>query len=103
MALYILNMFGYSMGYVFIFNNILSEGGNCGIVQIALIVNEDKTTITIQNATMLLATTDRVLIKTNTTEFIPTSDYHPATKKYVDDAIGDIETVLQTINSGSGV
>ena len=103
MALYILNMFGYSMGYMFIFNNILSEGGNCGIVQIALIVNEDKTTITIQNATTLLATIDSVLIKTNTTEFIPTSDYHPATKKYVDDAIGDIETVLQTINSGSGV
>lgn len=103
MALYILNMFGYDMGYMFIFNNIISEGGNCGIVQIALIVNEDKTTITIQNATTLLATTDSVLIKTNTTEFIPTSDYHPATKKYVDDLVGNIETVLQTINSGSGV
>lgn len=90
MALYILNMFGYSMGYMFIFNNILSEGGNCGIVQIALIVNEDKTTITIQNATTLLATTDSVLTKTNTTEFTPTSDYHPATKKYVDNAMGDI-------------
>ena len=103
MALYILNMFGYYMGYIFIFNNIISEGGNCGIVQIELFVNEDKTTITIQNATTLLATTDSVLIKTNTTEFIPTSDYHPATKKYVDDLVGNIETVLQTINSGSGV
>ena len=103
MALYILNMFGYFRGYVFIFNNILSEGGNCGIVQIELFVNEDKTTITIQNATTLLATIDSVLIKTNTTEFIPTSDYHPATKKYVDDLVGNIETVLQTINSGSGV
>lgn len=80
-------MFGYFRGYLFIFNNILSEGGNCGIVQIELVVNEDKTTITIHNATTLLATTDSVLIKTNTTEFIPTSDYHPATKKYVDDAI----------------
>ena len=103
MALYILNMFGYFRGYIFIFNNIISEGGNCGIVQIELFVNEDKTTITIQNATTLLATTDSVLIKTNTTEFIPTSDYHPATKKYVDSLVGDIETVLQTINSGSGV
>lgn len=101
MALYILNMFGYSMGYMFIFNNILSEGGNCGIVQIALIVNEDKTTITIQNATTLLATTDSVLIKTNTTEFIPTSDYHPATKKYVDDAIGDIIIPYKTFESYS--
>lgn len=27
----------------------------------------------------------------------------PATKKYVDDLVGNIETVLQTINSGSGV
>ena len=101
MALYILNMFGYSMGYMFIFNNILSEGGNCGIVQIALIVNEDKTTITIQNATTLLATTNSVLIKTNTTEFIPTSDYHPATKKYVDDAIGDIIIPYKTFESYS--
>ena len=96
MALYILNMFGYSMGYVFIFNNILSEGGNCGIVQIALIVNEDKTTITIQNATMLLATTDSVLTKTNTTEFTPTSDYHPATKKYVDSIANNIYTKTES-------
>jgi hypothetical protein len=29
------------------------------------------------------------LSKTNTTEFIPTGDYHPATKKYVDDAIAN--------------
>lgn len=27
------------------------------------------------------------LIKTNTTSYTPTSDYHPATKKYVDDSI----------------
>ena len=103
MTIYILNTFDYYMGYVFIFNSIFSEGENCVIVHIALIVNEDKTTITIQNATTLLATIDSVLIKTNTTEFIPTSDYHPATKKYVDDLVGNIETVLQTINSGSGV
>lgn len=96
MALYILNMFGYSMGYMFIFNNILSEGGNCGIVQIALIVNEDKTTITIQNATTLLATTDSVLTKTNTTEFTPTSDYHPATKKYVDSIANNIYTKTES-------
>lgn len=101
MTLYILNMFDYYMGYVFIFNSILSEGENCGIVQIALIVNEDKTTITIQNATTLLATIDSVLIKTNTTEFIPTSDYHPATKKYVDDAIGDIIIPYKTFESYS--
>lgn len=29
-----------------------------------------------------------VITKTNTTEYIPTEDYHPATKKYVDDLAG---------------
>ena len=33
------------------------------------------------------ADTAEVLTKTNTTEFTPTADYQPATKKYVDDAI----------------
>lgn len=32
-----------------------------------------------------------ILTKTNTTAYIPTSDYHPATKKYVDDAIAAIQ------------
>lgn len=31
---------------------------------------------------------NNVLVKTNTTEYTPTGDYHPATKKYVDDSIG---------------
>ena len=38
------------------------------------------------------APTSSVLTKTNTTEYTPTSDYHPATKKYVDEAIGNIGT-----------
>lgn len=33
------------------------------------------------------AKTSAVLTKTNTTSFTPTANYHPATKKYVDDAI----------------
>lgn len=33
-----------------------------------------------------LTTPDTVLTKTNTTAYTPTSDYHPATKKYVDDS-----------------
>ena len=34
-------------------------------------------------------TVDQItLLKDNTTEFSPTSDYQPATKKYVDDAAG---------------
>lgn len=35
-----------------------------------------------------------VLTKTNKTEFIPTEDYHPATKKYVDDAIAALKAEL---------
>lgn len=30
----------------------------------------------------------------NTTSYTPTADYNPATKKYVDDMVGDIETLL---------
>lgn len=39
-----------------------------------------------------------VLTKTNTTAFTPTANYHPATKKYVDDNIGG-SNVLYTITS----
>ena len=38
-----------------------------------------------------------LLSKTNTTEYTPTENYHPATKKYVDDAIANISG-----GSGSG-
>lgn len=41
-------------------------------------------------------TTSQILSKTNTTAFTPTSNYHPATKKYVDDAITSaITSVLE--------
>lgn len=33
---------------------------------------------------------DEVLSKTNTASYTPTANYHPATKKYVDDAIAAI-------------
>lgn len=34
------------------------------------------------------------LTKTNTTSFTPTGDYNPATKKYVDDGLNDINLVI---------
>ena len=37
------------------------------------------------------AQTSAVLLKTNTTSYTPTDNFHPATKKYVDDAIAGIE------------
>lgn len=43
------------------------------------------------------------LLTTNTEEYTPTSDYNPATKKYVDDtvatALGDVNTVLATLTT----
>lgn len=44
-----------------------------------------------------------VLIKTNTTQYTPTGDYNPATKKYVDDQVGNINTVLATLTTVSEV
>ena len=54
---------------------------------------------------------DNYLAKDNIDAYTPTSSYNPATKKYVDDAVktyvdnlvGDIDTVLTVLNSGSGV
>ena len=43
------------------------------------------------------ANTSDVLTKTNTTSYTPTANYHPATKKYVDDYVGDIETLLAAL------
>lgn len=40
-----------------------------------------------------LTTPDTVLTKTNTTAYTPTSDYHPATKKYVDDSIAAASSI----------
>lgn len=39
----------------------------------------------------------------NTKSYTPTSDYNPATKKYVDDMVGDINTVLATLTTVSEV
>lgn len=38
-----------------------------------------------------------VLTKTNTTSYTPTADYHPATKKYVDDAVGAVSTTVSEL------
>lgn len=41
------------------------------------------------------------LSKTNTTEFTPTGDYHPATKKYVDESIMP-DTLIRTVYRNGG-
>ncbi len=40
-----------------------------------------------------------VLTKTNTTEYTPTEDYHPATKKYVDDLAGGDMVVMTAVDT----
>ena len=45
-----------------------------------------------------IARVDNVLSKTNDTEYTPTADYNPATKKYVDDAIQDLGTYSMQYN-----
>lgn len=42
---------------------------------------------------------DEVLLRTNTTQYTPTTDYHPATKKYVDDTVSaSVPTTLPNPN-----
>lgn len=51
-------------------------------------VNTSSNTITYSDSGGLyLVDKDKVLLKDNTTSYTPTSDYNPATKKYVDDKI----------------
>ena len=50
----------------------------CNAIRCNAVFNE-----TVENIT----TDNKVLTKTNTTAFTPTENYHPATKKYVDDSI----------------
>ena len=64
------------------------------LMTINLTFNNNRTEVstinsfTIEMAWHTLATTTDVLTKTNTTAYTPTADYHPATKKYVDDNVG---------------
>ena len=43
------------------------------------------------------ANTSDVLTKTNTTSYTPTANYHPATKKYVDDAVSQSSWWIQAL------
>lgn len=45
----------------------------------------------------------RVLLANNTLSYTPTGDYNPATKKYVDDQVGNINTILATLTTVSEV
>lgn len=61
---------------------------------------------TLWNSVKDKANTSDVLTKTNTTQYSPTSNYHPATKKYVDDYVQDhspgdmLKSIYDTNNDG---
>lgn len=52
----------------------------------------------LQTALDAKANTSDVLTKTNTTSYTPSANYHPATKKYVDDAIAWVDTWVTSVN-----
>lgn len=55
------------------------------------LVNKTEEFNTIRSVTKKVSA-EQVLTKTNTTAFTPTSDYHPTTKKYVDDKVVGLAT-----------
>lgn len=59
--------------------------------------NKAATVSTVTNAVSGKANISDVLTKTNTTSYTPTADYHPATKKYVDDATAGITSNLSSL------
>ena len=66
-------------------------------------VNTSSNTITYSDSGGLyLVDKDKVLLKDNTTSYTPTSDYNPATKKYVDDRINsnnEDNEIIQILNN----
>ena len=55
-------------------------------------VGEDGT-VTLEQVALGTVSSDAYLPKNNTSAFTPTKDYHPSTKKYVDDKTGDLTTL----------
>ena len=51
----------------------------------------------------ILQSNSDILGKNNSYPYTPSSDYNPATKKYVDDQVGTIDTALTTLTTGGGV
>lgn len=55
----------------------------------------------ITNATKNKANKDTVLLKDNVTEYTPTADYNPSTKKYVDDKITEVDKTFTGATSST--
>ena len=48
---------------------------------------------------LFLVDKDKVLLKDNTTEYTPTQDYNPGTKKYIDDSISILTKTISDLTS----
>lgn len=77
----ILNPTTYITGHIFNYSMSSANGG------ISLITKYNKNTDTYTSLYSIVPTKDSVLTKDNIVEYIPEENYHPATKKYVDDKI----------------
>lgn len=68
-------------------HSINNENGDITYNEFVILGSTFTNNVTINSKTFQLVKSDEVLTKTNTDEFIPTEDYHPATKKYMDDKV----------------
>ena len=84
------------------FNTILYNGTNARPCVLNIKYNKTSATFTTMEFTPqgVMANRSEVLAKNNATEYTPTNDYNPSTKKYVDDSIKNL--TLGEINNDAG-
>lgn len=73
-----------------------------GGVHIYKYIRREGSTFTITVKTNDLIDKEEVLVKDNTLAYTPTADYHPATKKYVDDSLPKVDFVSITVTKLAG-
>ena len=64
--------------------------------------NGDAGTIYLAKSQRFLADNTDFITYNNSSQYTPTQNYHPATKKYVDDQVGTINTILATLTTPGG-
>ena len=79
--------------------SVSSDTGEKKATMESVIINASGT---IQVKSMMGINYSDVLSKYNTESYTPTSDYHPATKKYVDDSIPVVPTKVSDLTNDSG-
>ena len=93
--------YGIGLG-LSLYGTLISNRGDLLAVTLNVVYSSTQTTATYDQA-KLKYTSTYAIGTTNTIAYTPAGDYNPATKKYVDDAVGDIETILTALTTGNGV